>query len=95
LPDDCEALIRNVPIPADNVHRVPGPEDFPSAETAAAAYESELRRFFGPAPLAFDLELLGLGVEDHTASLFPGSSALEEKKRWAMAVEAPAKPLGG
>jgi len=87
-----EALIAHVPIPAANVHRVPGPEDFATPEAAAGAYDAELRRFFGAAVPAFDSQLLGLGVEGHTASLFPGSPALEETKRWVMAIEAPAKP---
>ena len=88
----CEALIAHVPIPAGNVHRVPGPEDFATPEAAAEAYDAELRKFFGVGAPAFDLQLLGLGGEGHTASLFPGSPALEEKRRLVMAVEAPAKP---
>jgi 6-phosphogluconolactonase len=87
-----ETLIEHVPIPAANVHPMRGPEDFPTPEKAAEAYEAELRKFFASTPPAFDVQLLGLGVEGHTASLFPGSPALEEKKRWVAAVEAPAKP---
>jgi 6-phosphogluconolactonase len=79
-------------IPAANVHRMPGPEDFSTPQGAAEAYETELRGFFGSAPPAFDVQLLGLGVEGHTASLFPGSPALAEKQRWVMPVVAPAKP---
>lgn len=85
-----EILIAHVPIPAANVH--PMPTDLPSAGECAEAYESELRKFFGSYPPAFDLQLLGLGPEGHTASLFPGSPALEEKERWVVAVEAPARP---
>jgi 6-phosphogluconolactonase len=86
-----ETLIAQVPIPAENVH--PMLTDFPSAEKAAEAYEVELRKFFGEGALpAFDVQLLGLGVEGHTASLFPGSPALEEQQNWVAAVTVPAEP---
>ena len=85
-----ETLIEHVAIPAANVH--PVATNLPTPEKAAEAYEADLRRFFGDDAPAFDLQLLGLGVEGHTASLFPGSPALEEKKKWVLPVEAPAKP---
>jgi 6-phosphogluconolactonase len=61
-------------------------------QKAAEAYEAELRKFFGSAPPEFDVQLLGLGVEGHTASLFPDSPALDEKQHWVAAVRAPAQP---
>lgn len=85
------ALLSRVPLPAENVHRIPG--EFPPSQ-AAERYESELRAFFGEKP-AFDLVFLGMGEDGHTASLFPGSPALAESVRWAMEVEhtAPPPPL--
>jgi 6-phosphogluconolactonase len=85
-----EALLSHVPIPAANVHAAP--TSLPTPEQAAAAYDQELRKFFGSTAPAFDVTLLGLGPEGHTASLFPDSAALEEKKRWVLPVQVAAVP---
>jgi 6-phosphogluconolactonase len=85
-----ETFLARVQIPAGNVH--PVPTNFSQPQLAAQAYEAELRKFFRSAPPAFDVQLLGLGGEGHTASLFPGSPALDEKQRWVVAVHAPAEP---
>jgi len=61
-------------------------------EQAAEAYDQELRKFFGSSAPAFDVTLLGLGPEGHTASLFPDSPALEEKTRWVVPVHVVATP---
>lgn len=80
------ALLSKVPLPPDRVHRIRG--EVTDAAAAAADYERELRRVFDLAPgerPRLDVVLLGMGPDGHTASLFPGSDALEERTRLAAA----------
>lgn len=80
-----EALLSRVPVAADHIHRIAG--ENPDADRAAQDYERTLRAFFhlpaGAFP-RFDLVLLGLGGDGHTASLFPASPALAERERLAV-----------
>ncbi|GIV98183.1 MAG: hypothetical protein KatS3mg057_2840 [Herpetosiphonaceae bacterium] len=80
------AWLNHVPIPPENIHSVSVEHGDPPA--VAAAYEQEIRAVFGLAPgelPRFDLVLLGLGEDGHTASLFPGTPALQERERLVVA----------
>ena len=83
-----EAMLAKAPVPPENIHPIPtdgAPED------AARRYERTLQEAYGAATLdpqrpLFDITLLGLGADGHTASLLPGNPVLNERQRWVAAV---------
>jgi 6-phosphogluconolactonase len=77
------ALLSRVPIPSSNVHRMEA--ERPDRDAAAREYERLL-------PARLDVLLLGMGADGHTASLFPGSAAVEERHRLVLPVLGPKPP---
>ncbi|MDO8107677.1 6-phosphogluconolactonase [Isoptericola sp. b441] len=88
------ALLDDLPIPAEQVHTVAGPDEVADAETAAARYADELARFASPgsASPVFDVMLLGIGPDGHVASLFPHQATLDVTDRTVVGVHDSPKP---
>jgi 6-phosphogluconolactonase len=84
----CEAMLSKAPVPPENIFPIPTDGD---PDDAARRYERTLQDAYGadaldPRRPIFDITLLGIGADGHTASLLPGESVLNERKRWVAAV---------
>ncbi len=90
-----EAMLRRAGVPPGNIH--PVPTEGVTPEEAAARYQAMLQAYYGspvldPARPLFDIALLGLGTNGHTASLFPDTPVLNERTAWAAAVTPAGEP---
>ena len=86
-------LLNRAPVREEMIHTIP--TDLESVADAARAYEGELQRFYGAARIKperplFDIVLMGMGRDGHTASLFPNHVQLDEQQRWVVDVPDPA-----
>lgn len=84
-----EALLRHVPLPDANIHRIGDSDAYPSAEAAAAAYHAEISHHGTP---QWDILLLGLGPDGHVASLFPQHTSFTDGAATVLAVHDSPKP---
>jgi len=84
----CESLLSKVPVGRSQIH--PIPTEGVSLEQSVLEYEVTLRELITSHGSGLDLAILGMGIDGHTASLFPGSSVLTENERWVAATQSPA-----